>query len=86
MWIFPDFQYFCRSSLSTIDLWTGLSDRISRAFNRSGAIRAVALYIFKAFDKVDMLVFFTNLNVMEFQVRFLALFLLFSVIDNFKQF
>ena len=52
MWTFPDFQYYCRSSLSTIDLWTGLSDRISRAFNRPGAIRAVALYIFKAFDRV----------------------------------
>ena len=52
MWTFPDFQYFCRSSLPTIDIWTGLSDRISRAFNRSGAIWAVAPYIFKAFDRV----------------------------------
>ena len=33
-----------------------------------------------------MLVFFTNLNLMEFQVRYLALFLLFSVIDDFKWF
>ena len=31
-----------------------------------------------------MLVFFTNLSFMEFQVRYLALFLLFSVIDGFK--
>ena len=29
-----------------------------------------------------MLVFFKNLSLMEFQVRFLALFLLFSVIDG----
>ena len=33
-----------------------------------------------------MLVFFTNLNIMEFQVRYLAIFLLFSVIDGFKWF
>ena len=33
-----------------------------------------------------MLVFFTNLSLMEFQVRYLALFLLFSVIDSFKCF
>ena len=33
-----------------------------------------------------MLVFFTNLHLMEFQVRYLALFLLFSVIDSFEWF
>ena len=33
-----------------------------------------------------MLVFFTNLSLIEFQVRYLALFLLFSVIDDFKWF
>ena len=33
-----------------------------------------------------MLVFFTNLSLMEFQVRYLALFLLFSVIDDFNWF
>ena len=31
-----------------------------------------------------MLVFFTNLSLMELQVRYLALFLLFSVIDDFE--
>ena len=36
--------------------------------------------------RFDMLVFFTNLSLMEFQVRYLALFLLFSVIGNFKWF
>ena len=34
----------------------------------------------------SMLVFFTNLSLMEFQVRYLALFLLFSVIDGFEWF
>ena len=33
-----------------------------------------------------MLVFFTNLSLMDFQVRYLALFLLFSVTDGFKWF
>ena len=33
-----------------------------------------------------MLVFFTNLSLVEFQVRYLALFLLFSVIDSFEWF
>ena len=33
-----------------------------------------------------MLVFFTNLCLMEFQVRYLVLFLLFSVIDDFEWF
>ena len=31
-----------------------------------------------------LLVFFTNLSVMEFQVRYLTLFLFFSVIDDFE--
>ena len=33
-----------------------------------------------------MLVLFTNLSFMEFQVRYLALFLLFSVVDGFEWF
>ena len=49
---FSDFQYGFRSSGSTADLLTVVSDRIARAFNRSGATRAVALDISKAFDRV----------------------------------
>ena len=52
MWPFSDFEYGFRSSRSAADLLTVLSDNISRAFNRSGAIRAVALDISKAFDRV----------------------------------
>ena len=40
------------SLLSTADLLTVVSDRIARAFDRSGATRAVALDISKAFDRV----------------------------------
>ena len=50
--IFSDFQYGFRSSQSTIDLLTVVSYKIARAFNRSGATRAVALDISKAFDSV----------------------------------
>ena len=49
---FSDFLYGFRSSLSTADLLTSVSDGIARAFNRSGATRAVALDISKAFDRV----------------------------------
>ena len=43
---------FFRSSWSTADLLTVVSDTIVRAFNRSGATRPQALYISKAFDRV----------------------------------
>ena len=50
--LFSDFQYGFRSSGSTADLLTVVSDRIARAFNRSGATRAAALDISKAFERV----------------------------------
>ena len=50
--LFSDFQYSFRFSRSTTDLLTVVSDRIARAFNRSGATQAVALDISKAFDRV----------------------------------
>ena len=50
--LFSDFQYGFRSSGSTADLLTVVSDRIGRAFNRSGATQAVALDISKAFGRV----------------------------------
>ena len=50
--LFSDFQYGFRSSQLTADLLRVVSDRIARAFNRSGATRAVALDISKAFDSV----------------------------------
>ena len=50
--LFSDFKYGFKSSGSTADLLTVVSDRIVRAFNRSGATRAVAIDISKAFDRV----------------------------------
>ena len=50
--LFSNFQYAFRSSRSTADLLTVVSDRIAKAFNKSGATRTVALDITKAFDRV----------------------------------
>ena len=50
--LFPDFQYGFRSSRSIADLSTVVSGRIARAFNKSGAARAAALDISKAFERV----------------------------------
>ena len=50
--LFSDFQYGFRSSRSTADLLTVVSDRIARSFNRSGATRAIALDISKTFNRV----------------------------------
>ena len=49
--LFSDFQYGFRFTRSTADLLTVVSDRIARGFNRSGATRAVALDISKAFNR-----------------------------------
>ena len=50
--LFSDFQCGFRSSRSTAGLLTVVSDRITRAFNKSGATRAVAFDISKAFNRV----------------------------------
>ena len=50
--VFFYFQYGFRSSQSIADLLTVVTNRIARAFNRSGATRAVALDISKAFGRV----------------------------------
>ena len=82
--LFSDFQYGFRSFQSTADLLKVVSDRIARAFNKSRATQAVALDISKAFDRVWHAGLLHKL--MEFQVRYLTLFLLFSVIDSFEWF
>ena len=50
--LFSDFQYGFRSSRSTADLLTVVTERIARTLNLSGATRAIALDISKAFDRV----------------------------------
>ena len=85
--------FYYKSSQSTADLLTVVSDRIAMAFNRDGATRAVyilELYIHLIYPKLStefgMLVFFTNFGPMEFLARYLALILLFSVIGRFGWF
>ena len=48
---FSDFWYSFESSQSTADLLTVVSDRIARAFNKSGATWVVALDKSKAFHQ-----------------------------------
>ena len=50
--LFSDFHKGFRTSQSTADLLTVVSDRTASTVNRSAATRAVARDIFKAFDKV----------------------------------
>ena len=50
--LFSYFRYGFRSLLSTANVLTVVSDRIARAFNRSGTTRTVALDISRAFDRV----------------------------------
>ena len=83
---FSDFQHGFRSSRLTADLLTVVSDRIARTSNRSGATRIVALDISKVFDRVWHAGLLHKLSLVEFQVRYLALFLLFSVIEGFNWF
>ena len=45
-------MYGFRSSQSTLDLLTLVSDRITRSFHRPGVTRAVARYISRTFDRV----------------------------------
>ena len=68
--LFTDFQYGFRSSRSTADLLAVISDRIARAFNKSGATRAVALDISKAFGRVWYAVLLHKLKSSKSQVRF----------------
>ena len=82
---FFDFQYGYRSSRSTADLLTVVSDRIARAFNRSGATRAVALDIFKAFDRVWHAGLLHKLKSYGISGIFMEFFL-FSVIGGFGLF
>ena len=61
--LFSDFQYGFRSSRSTADLLTVLSDRIASAFNRYGATLALAFDISKAFDRIWHAAFLHKLKV-----------------------
>ena len=71
---------------STADFLTVVYYKITCTFNKSGLLEPWHLINPRLLTGFDMLVFFTNLRLMQFQVRYLALFLLFSVKDNFELF
>ena len=84
--LFSDFQDGFRSPQSTADLLTVVSDRIARAFIRSGATRIVALDISKAFDKVWHTGLLQKRKSYGISGQIFGLFLLFSVIGGFRWF
>ena len=75
--LFSDFLYGFRSSRSIADLLTVVFDRIARAFNRLDLLELWHLIYPRLLTGFGMLIFFTILSLMEFQVRYLVLFLFF---------
>ena len=69
-----------------LQIFSVVSDRIARAFDRAGIglLELWHLIYPRLLTRFGMLIFFTNLSLMEFQVRYLALFLFFSVIEGFE--
>ena len=82
--LFSDYQNGFRFSQSTADLLTVVSDRIASTFNRSGLLELWHLIYPRLLTGFGMVVYFTNIGLGKFQVRYLALFLLFSVVDGFE--
>ena len=71
--LFSDLQYGFKSSLSTVDLLTVISDRFVWAFNRSMTDQAVAVDISKILDRFCHAGLLNKLTLLEFQVRHVAL-------------
>ena len=71
--LFSDLQYGFKSSLSTVDLLTVISDRFVWAFNRSMTDQAVAVDISKILDRFCHAGLLHKLTLLEFQVRHVAL-------------
>ena len=81
--LFSDFQYGFRSFRSAADLLTVVaSDRIARAFNRSGATRAAALDISKAFDRVWHAVLLRKLKLKSYRISGQIFDLISSLLSN----
>ena len=72
--------------LHQLQIFWLLSDTIATAFNRSGAARAVALDISKAFDKVWCASLIQKLKLCGISGQIFGLFFHFSVIDAFRWF
>ena len=68
--LFSDSQYSFRSSRSTDDLLTAVSDRMLGLLTGLGLLELWYFIYARLLTGLDMLVFFTNLSLMEFQVRY----------------
>ena len=79
--LFSDFQYGFTSSQSTPDL-----HMVVGLLTGLGLLELWHWIYPRLLTGFGMLVFFTGLGLMEFQVGYSALFLLFSVVDNFEWF
>ena len=84
--LFFHFLYGFRSSRSAADLLTVVFDTIDGLLTGLGLLELQHLIYPRLLTWFGMLVFFTNFSLMKFQVRYFALFLLFSVIDGFEWF
>ena len=82
--LFSDFQYGFRSSQSTPDLPQLYLIEFLGLLTGLRLLDLWHLIYPRLLTGISMLVFFTNLSLMEFKVRYLALLLLFSVIDSFE--
>ena len=78
--LFSDFQYGFRSSRSTADLLTVVSDKIARAFKTSGATQIEALDISKAYDRVWHVGLLQNLK--SYRISSQVFDLIFSFLSN----
>ena len=83
--LFSDFQYGFRSSRSTADFLKVVSDKLLGLLTGLGLLEQQHL-IYPRLSTEFGTLFFTNLSLLEFQVRYLVLFLLFSVIGGFGWF
>ena len=84
--LFSNFKYGFRSSQSTEDILIVVSDRIARAFDRSGAAQAVALDISKVFDRVWHSNLLHQLKPYRISGKIFGLISSFQVIESFKSF
>ena len=72
--------------LDQLQIFSVVSDRIARVFNRSGATQAVALDISKVFDRVLNAGLLHKLTSNGISGQIFGVFLLFSVIGSFEWF
>ena len=77
--LFPNFQYGFRSSWSTVDLLTVVSDKIAGISIGLGLLELWHLIYLMLSTGFSRLVFFTISGLVEFHIKYLALLLFFSI-------